>query len=260
MIRNLKIFWLLSTLSAKTAFQHRVGMISFISGKIVRFAFYFFFIYFLVSKTRFLAGYSLLQTLIFFLSFNFIDALTQLLFREVYRFRPLIISGEFDGVLLKPYHPFIRILIVGIDIMDTITIIPYIFVLVYYIFQIPHLNSANLLLYGGFLLNGLVIATGFHIIILAFGILTTEIDNIIMIYRDFTKMLSLPVDIYKEPLRSFLLFVIPIGIMMAVPVKVLFGLLTFNMFIISVIVTFLFMFFSLFLWNKALKKYQSWGS
>ncbi len=258
MKRNLKIFWLLSIFSAKTAFQHRVGMISFMLGKIIRFVFYFLFIFFLVSRTKFLAGYSLQQTIIFFLTFNFIDTMGQLLFREVYRFRPLIVNGELDSVLVKPYHPFIRILIGGIDIMDVITVIPYLGVLVYFIFQ-AHLNSINILLYTGFMINALFLATGFHILILAIGIITTEVDNTMWMYRDFTKMLSLPIDIYKEPFRSFLMFGIPIGIMLAVPVKALFGLLTTNMYIISIIISVLFISFSFFLWNIALKKYQSWG-
>lgn len=184
--------------------------------------------------------------------------MAQLLFREVYRFRPLIVNGEFDSVLVKPYHPFMRILIGGIDIMDAITIIPYLGILIFFIFQ-AHVHPVNILLYSGFIINALFLATGFHILILAIGILTTEVDNITLMYRDFTKMLSLPIDIYKEPLRSFLMFGIPIGIMMAVPVKVLFGLLTTNMYIISITISVIFLLFSFFLWNVALKKYQSWG-
>lgn len=257
-MKNFRIFWLLSTFSAKTAFQHQVGLISFIAGKIMRFIFYFLFIFFLVSKTKILAGYSLQQTIIFFLTFNFIDTMAQLLFREVYRFRPLIVNGEFDTILVKPYHPFIRVLVGGIDIMDAITLIPYLGFLIYFVFQ-THIQLVNIFLYSGFLLNALFLAAGFHILILAIGILTTEVDNLMWIYRDFTKMLSLPIDIYKEPFRSFLMFAVPIGIMMAVPVKVLFGVLTPNMFIISIIISVVFFSLSLFLWNISLKKYQSWG-
>lgn len=259
MIRNLKIFWLLSTFSAKTTFQHRVGITTFLLGKILRFVFYFLFIYFLVSRTKLLVGYSFQQTIIFFLTFNFIDTMAQLLFREVYRFRPLIVNGEFDSVLIKPYHPFIRILVGGVDMIDAITILPYLGILVYFILQ-AHLNSVNILLYAGFIINALILAMGFHILILAIGILTTEVDNVMWMYRDFTKMLSFPIDIYKEPLKSFLMFGLPVGIMMAVPVKVLFGLLTTNMYIISIIISIVFLLFVFCLWNIALRKYQSVGS
>ena len=32
----------------------------------------------------------------FYLSFSLVDTIAQLFFREVYRFRPLIVSGDFD--------------------------------------------------------------------------------------------------------------------------------------------------------------------
>lgn len=260
MKKNLKIFWLFSLFSIKTTFQHPVGIFSFTVGKIIRFGFYFVFIYFLVSKTKFIAGYTVNQALIFFLTFNFVDSFAQLLYREVYRFRPLIVNGEFDGVLLKPYHPFIKILIGGIDILDTILIIPYVILLIYFIFLTPHLTALSVLSYFVFLLNGLILATSFHIMILAIAILTTEIDHAMMIYRDLTKMAALPVDIYREPIRSIFTFVIPVAIMMAIPVKSLFGLLNLQTGIISIAIGIIFLFFSLFLWQHALSKYQSVGS
>jgi len=260
MKRNLKIFWLLSIFSIKTTLQRRAGVISFFLGKILRFVFFFMFIYFLVSRSKLLAGYSLSQTLVFFLTFNFIDTMAQLLFREVYRFRPMVISGEFDSILIKPFHPFLKILIGGIDIIDFITIIPYFLLLIYFIAKIPHLNFFNIILYMGFVINGLCIATSFHILVLAVAIFTAEIDHALMIYRDLTRMLALPIDIYKEPIRSFLMFVVPVGIMIALPVKVLFGLLSINVLLLSGMISLLFIIFSLWLWSLALKKYQSVGS
>lgn len=260
MIRNLKIFWLFSINSIKTMLSHRVGVISFLAGKIIRFLVYFLFLYYLVSKTRLLAGYNLAQTAVFFLTFNFIDSLSQLFFREVYRFRPLVVTGELDGVLLKPYHPFLRVLIGGVDILDAILIFPYLALLIFFIGQLGNINFYHQIIYLGLIINALIIATGFHIVVLSLAILTTEVDHAIMIYRDFTRMAALPVDIYKEPIRSFLTFVVPVGVMMTVPVKALFGLLSWRVLILSIFISFVFIIFSLQLWDKALKRYQSVGS
>ncbi len=259
MKKNLKIFWLLSKFSMKTMLDHRVGLIAFLVGKIFRFVVFFTFIYYLVSKTNYLLGYTLNQTIIFFLTFNFIDTLSQILFREVYRFRNLVIFGEFDNILLKPHHPFIRILIGGVDVLDAFLIIPYSLILFYFLIK-TNVNFLNIIHYSILIINSLIIATSFHIIVLALGILTTEVDHTIMIYRDITRMTALPVDIYKEPLRFILTFLIPIGIMMTIPVKALFNLLSTQMLILSFFITFIFLEFSLFLWKMALKKYQSVGS
>ncbi len=259
MRHHLKIFWSLSLISIKTMLTHRVGVISFMLGKIIRFIIFFLFIYYLLTKTRFIAGYNLNQALLFFLTFNFIDTLSQFLFREVYRFRPLVISGQLDSILLKPYHPFIRILFGGVDIFDGVLIIPYTLLLIFFLLQ--HMpNFINIVYYLLFILNSLIIASGFHILVLALGILTSEVDHTIMIYRDFIRMVALPVDIYKEPIRTFLTFIIPVGIMITIPVKAFLGLLSWQIVIFSFLISFAFLIFSLYLWKKALEKYQSVGS
>ena len=55
-----------------------------------------------------------------------IDVISQFLFREVYRFRPLVVSGEFDLVLVKPVSSLFRSLAGGADVIDLITIPPYV--------------------------------------------------------------------------------------------------------------------------------------
>jgi len=39
----------------------------------------------------------------------------QLLFRDVYRFRPKVVSGDFDLILVKPINPLFRVLLGGAD-------------------------------------------------------------------------------------------------------------------------------------------------
>jgi len=260
MIRNLRLFWLFSKNTVKASFQHRLGIFLFLAGKIGRFTVFFLFVYFLLKQTKVLAGYNLNQTLIFFLTFNFIDSFSQFLFREVYRFRPLIVSGEFDLVLIKPHHPFLRILVGGVDILDLPLTLLYIVLLTYFIFRSNFVDPTRIIFYFGLVLNALIIATAFHIIVLSLGILTTEVDHTIMIFRDMTRMASLPIDIYKEPIRSIFTFIIPVGIMMTFPVKMLFGMLSVNFFIVSLLIAFFVLSLSLYLWKTALRKYQSWGS
>lgn len=259
MRKNIKIFLLFGKYSLKSTLKNAVGAISFLIGKILRFGLYFMFIFYLLGNTKLLVGYNTTQTIIFFLTFNIIDTLAQILFREVYRFRPLVVSGELDAILIKPYHPFMRILLGGIDFMDIITVFLYGILLIYFITQLSVLSVLNVLLFFALIINGLVIAAAFHIIVLALGILSTEIDHAIMIYRDLTRMGTLPVDIYAEPIRTFFTFVVPIGIMMTFPAKSLFGLLSGQFIAMSFAVSSILLLFSLFLWDRALKKYQSWG-
>lgn len=259
MKRYLKLYWLLSVQSLRTVWQHKTGVIFFLFGKTLRFVMFFGFIFILLKNTKVFTGYTLPETLIFYLSFNFLDNLTQMLFREVYRFRWLVTSGELDGVLVKPYHPFLRVLLGGFDFMDAVLLVPYGWLLIYYLRQI-NLTTTGLWLYCLLMLNGFVIATGFHILVLALGVLTTEVDHAIMIYRDLGRLGVVPVDIYQEPLRSIITFVLPIGIMTTFPVKGLLNLLSWNLVWLSLAIGAATLIISLWLWRLALRKYQSWGS
>lgn len=257
---NLKIFFLFSRYSLRSTLDHRTGIVFFLFAKILRFAFFFFLIVLVFSKNRFLNGYNFHQTVIIFLTFNLIDTLTQMVFREVYRFRPLVVSGEFDFVLLKPYPPLLRLLFGGFDFLDLIVLIPYSLLFLFFLFQLPTINFFSLIIFLFLLINAFLIATAFHIIVLAMGIIFTTVDHAIMIYRDLTSFGRFPFDIYRKSLRDFLTFVVPIGVMFAFPPKALFGLLSFPNMMIAFLISFISLFFSLKIWQWALEKYQVGGN
>lgn len=239
--------------------SQRFGAAFFVAGKLIRFGTFFAFIFLLLSKTNNLAGYNLNQTLFFFLTFNLVDVVSQFLFREVYRFRPLIVSGSFDLVLAKPMSPLFRSLMGGADVLDLMTIPPLV-IAVYLIGRNLDPSSLQVFYYCLLIINGLLIATAFHIAVISLGIITLEIDHTVMIYRDLTNLGRLPVDIYKEPLRSVLTFLVPVGIMITLPAKALMGLvsplgvlLSFGIGVAAVLITIRF-------WNFALTKYTSASS
>lgn len=240
-------------------FNQRIAFLIFLTGKLLRFFFFFAFIIFLLRGTKSLAGYNLNETLLFFLTFNLIDTVSQFLFREVYRFRPLIVSGGFDLVLSKPINALFRSLMGGADLIDLITIPPLIFAVVW-VGSLLHPNLLLITYYLLLILNGLIIAAAFHIFVLGLGIVTLEIDHTIMIYRDIFNLGRFPIDIYKEPLKSVITFLIPIGIMVTFPAKAIMGLIS-PMGVIWVLVFGGFvLFLSLRFWNFALKKYTSASS
>ncbi len=260
MKKNIRIFLLYTYYSMKTQFQHRASALSFLLGKILKFTLYLFFLYALVTHTKLLAGYTVSQSLVFFLTFNFMDSAVQMLFREVYRFKPLVVNGELDGVLTKPYHPFLKVLFGGVDSLDVIMTLPYLLILAYVIWSGKGYSPLHLFFYFILLINGFILAAGFHILILAMTVFTEEVDHFIMLYRDATRMVAFPIDIYRGPVHAFLMFIIPVGIMMAVPVKSLFGTLSTGVLFASIAISLVFFFGSLYVWKIALKKYQSAGS
>lgn len=235
-------------------------MVVFLIGKLLRFGMFTFFIVVLVSQTQALAGYSLNQTLLFFLTFNLVDILGQLLFRDVYRFRQAVVTGTFDYYLIKPINSLFRSLASGPDLLDFITLIPLLGAIVYLINKLQVGNIENVLVYVALIIASFVISLSFHVLVLSLAILTTEIDHAIMMYRDISGMGRFPIDIYREPIRGLLTFAIPVGIMMSFPVKSLLGFLSPILIIYAIVFAFGFLFVSLKVWGYSLRQYSSASS
>ncbi len=75
-----------------------------------------------------------------------------------------------------------------------------------------------------------------------------------------TSMGRIPIDIYKEPLRGLLTFIIPVGIVMTFPAKSIMGLLSIQGITISFFVGVTVFYLSLRTWRYALTKYSSASS
>jgi ABC-2 type transport system permease protein len=254
-----KIWWMLTRDSFSVVLGQRAALSFFLLGKIIRFSFFIGFLYFLILGTQNLAGYSSNQAIFFFLVFNVVDVLAQFLYREVYRFRPKIVSGDFDLTLVKPANALFISLMGGADVIDFITI-PPLLVGVAYVAALLHPTLSQVLLFLLLTVNGLIIATAFHIAVLAMGIITLEIDHTIMIYRDLTSFGRFPVDIYKQPLQGVLTYLIPVGIMITFPAKALMGLVSAGGIIISLLIGVLAIVAALVFWKFALTKYTSASS
>ncbi len=250
--------WLLTTSSAsQIAFVSRFGAFLFIVAKVLRFAFFLVFLLILQSKTKSIGGYSLWQIIFFFATFNLVDNLAQFFLREVYRFRSYVISGNFDYYLTKPISPLFRSLFGGSDILDIPMLILSVVFIAFSAFKIGDISIIGVISYTVLILNGFLIALAFHIITLAVGVLTTEVDNTIMLYRDLTQMGRIPTDIYRKPLNWILTFVIPVAVMITIPAKAMMGLLTWPWIIMSFLIGFAFLALSLKFWQYALKNYTS---
>ncbi len=242
------------------ASTNRTIFLIFFISKLIRYGMFLSFLYFLFNGVNTIGGFNRGQMLLFYLVFNVIDTAAQLMFREVYRFRPLVVSGGLDLVLTKPFNPLMRVLFGGPDVIDLGMLAIIIAVTAYVANTYFHPNIFQVLLFIFMVVNSLIIAAAFHIAVLSLGILTTSVDHLIMIYRDLTSLMRIPVDIFVTPLRLLLTFVIPVGIMFTFPAKVLFGLINWPNILLSFMFGMISLFVALRFWSFALKGYQSASS
>jgi ABC-2 type transport system permease protein len=254
--------WLIFGKNAlQETFVNRGSNILFMVGKIIRLIFSLIFLFLIRENVQTFAGYTSDQMIVFFLTYLILDTIGQVIYRGVYIFSNLVRSGEFDFILTKPINPLFRALTGKPDINDLFFLIPNLF-LVGYILNILDLNITlwSSLWMIILLINAFLIITALHIFVLVIGILTTEVDGVIWIYRDLSYMGRFPVTIYMEPLKFALFFLIPIGMMITIPTEIFLNLQpSYNIFWVFLVGVGSFL-ISLKIWNWALKQYSSTGS
>lgn len=260
-VKRIRVYWLywvkISSMTLSSLVSTRLASVLFLSGKLIRISLLLLFLLALKDKITLLAGYNLDQLIIFYLVYNVFDLLGQIFFRGIYWYRNDILTGNFDFTLLKPLSPLFQVLVSHTDWLD---IPPLILTMIFLIIKLPAVNLAVLLsfIFMGFL--AMVLVTAIHIFVAAIGVLTTEVDHIIWIYRDLSQMARFPVDIYAEGLQTVLTFVIPIGLIFTFPAKALYGLLTWPTMAAVMGFSLVFYFLALSLWRYSLKLYSSASS
>jgi len=257
----IKIWLLIASRVAQVQIMTSWGGFAFLLGKIVRFSFFFIFIFSVLSKTQSLVGYSREQVILFFLVFNLIDISTQALFRGVYRFRRLVVEGDYDFDLLRPLPSFFRPIFGWTDVLDIATLAPLWIYFCWFVVR-NHLfvGTTSVLIFALLFVNSLILGFALHLLVCAVCVLTTEIDHLVWIYRDITNTGRFPTDIYSKGFRFFLTFGIPVVILVTMPAKALLGLLTWWGVMLSVFGSGIFFFVSLCFWRYALSRYSSASS
>lgn len=223
MKKYLKIWLITSALSVQTALENRFGAAFFLTGKFIRFFLFLYFLQVLDQNIHQVSGFTYEQLVVFYLIFNLFDLIGQLFFRGIYWFRDQVVSGEFDFRLIKPISALFQVLTRQTDVLD----LPLLMVTLYYLTQSDfHLNLVQIILVFILSLAALLVLTAVHVAVAALGVLTTEVDHTIMVFRDLSSMARFPLDIYTDTIRSLLTFVIPIAIAFTFPAQALLGLVS----------------------------------
>lgn len=259
--KYLRVWRRLAVMSFAVQLTNRLASGGYLVGKFVRLGFFIIFLMALFDHTPRLARYTMFEVLLFFLTFNLIDILAQMLFRGIYGVRGLVREGDLDYFLAQPMNPLFRIAANTFDFLDLATLGPVIAVLTVIIAKLPQSVSAmQVLLYLALCLNGTLIALAIHIVVAAIAVATQELDNTIWLYRDLMTLGRFPVDIYTTPLRWVLTGIVPIAVMISFPAQALLGLLAWPKLLYAAGISTLALCLSLRLWRRSLRHYTSVSS
>ncbi len=215
-----------ASMSMQAQLTYRLGSAGFLIGKVVRLVFFFAFVAAVFDHVQTVAGYTLLETALFFLTFNIVDMIAQVFFRGVYNARRTVNEGDFDFYLIQPCSPLLRMVCSSVDALDVITLIPVLAMTAVVLHRLPPLGFARGVLYAALTLNAVALVFAVHVAVAALTVRTQELENAIWIYRDVMFMGRFPVDVYAAPVRWALTFGVPIAVMTSFPAKAFLGLLS----------------------------------
>ena len=246
-------------------FTNRWSSLGWLGGKFVRLAFFILFIVSIFRHVPSVAGYSLEAVALFFLTFNLVDIVAQILIRGIYMVGRDIREGDMDFYLIQPLNPLFRVCSNLVDFLDFLMLIPVVAIILW---VFPHLLSGfstselfkNGTLYVLLCLNGLVIAFSIHVLVASLTMRTQQMEETIWMYRDLVNLGRFPVDIYTPFLRALLTFVFPIAVMVSYPSKALLGLLSPQKTVLAFVLSAVLLAVSLAAWKSSLRHYSSVSS
>ena len=207
------------------------------------------------------AGYGKYEVLLFFLTFNLVDVVTQAFFRGIYLFSDDINKGNFDFVLTKPVNPLFYSLARLTDLLDFIFLIPLVGFLAYVIAKLGlDLTLASYLLYLAFVGVGIILALAIHILSAAATMWTMESDHIIWLYRETMTVGRFPPEVLSPALQFVFTYLMPVILIVAYPAKIILGLIGPGDIARLGAVTVIFTTVALGLWRVSLRHYASASS
>ncbi len=241
-------------------FINRGANILFFLGKSVRLFLAVIFLLMIKNTITQFSGYSVDQIVIFFLTYNLIDTMTQTIFRGVYMFANQVRRGEFDFTLTKPVNALFISLFGTPDINDTVFLVPTLAVTSWLVMGLDLVFEPTqvlwyLILFG----NGILIGAAFHILALVVGLVTSEVDGVMWLYRDLSRLAQFPVTIYLAPIRWALFFLLPFGMMVTIPAQALLGIPLSYSATLAIAIGLGLLGLSLMAWKYALRVYSSAG-
>ena len=260
----LRKYWRIWLRTASMAMQaqltYRLGSFGFLLGKMIRLFFFFAFMTAVFQHVQTVAGYSLVETALFFMTFNLVDMTAQILFRAVYGARRTVSEGDFDFYLVQPCSPLFRMTCSTVDFLDIVTIIPVIVMTGMVFARLPPIGWERYALYALLMANGVALIYAIHVFVAALAVRTQELESAIWIYRDIMFMGKFPVDVYAPAVRWALTIGIPIAVMTTFPAKALLGRLSTAWIVYALALTAVAIPLSWLFWRSSVARYTSSSS
>ena len=241
--------------------QYRVSFVlSFISQFIVFFGYYFTIIC-LFDNFSNIKGFTLYEVLLTFSIIQFGFAFCETFFRGMDTFDELIISGNFDKLLLRPRNIMFQVFTEEMSLVRFARLLQALIILIISLIKINvDWDIYKIITIIFMIISSVVIFLGIFILSASYCFITVKGLEIRNVFTDGGKhMAQYPIGIFKKGFRFIFTFIIPYGFVNYYPLLYILGKKNNRLLMFSPLITLIYLIPCIILFYKGIKKYSSTG-
>tara|TARA_Y100000034_G_C6867391_1_gene395487 strand:- start:202 stop:990 length:789 start_codon:yes stop_codon:yes gene_type:complete len=206
-------------------------------------------------------GWSFEEFILFHGTFVFVVGISHaLLFVFPYQVIENVREGTFDKFLVKPFNPLLYLTFSSVDIEGFAEVLAGLALIIWAFIKLDIIVfSMNTLLYIFLMLVALIFLYSLFVLISSFAFLFVKSFGLFDLLFKMLDVGRYPMNVYGFEMRLIFTFILPIAVVSFYPASVLLGTLSFFSIIEILIPVAIFLVFSIFIWNLAIKKYTSAG-
>ena len=258
----MKLYFQYFLVHLKCELEYKLSFfLSFFSQFFVFFSYYFT-ILCLFEQFSNIKGFTLYEVLLTFSVIQFGFSFCETFFRGIDQFDDLLISGNFDRLLVRPRGILIQVFCEKIDFVKISRVLQSLVILAIAIIKGNILwNIEKIITLICMMFSSIIIFLSLFIFTAAYCFFTIkglEIRNVLT--YGCKHMAQYPIGIFKKGFLMFFTFVIPFGFVNYYPLLFILGRQTNNLFILSPLITIFYLLPSVMIFHKGVKRYSSVGS
>lgn len=241
--------------------QYRASFIlSFISQFIVFFGYYFT-ILCLFDNFSNIKGFTLYEVLLTFSIIQFGFAFCETFFRGMDVFDELIISGNFDKLLLRPRNIMFQVFTEEMSLVRIARLLQALIILIIALVKINiDWDIYKIITVIFMLMSSILIFLGIFILAASYCFVTVKGLEVRNVFTDGGKhMAQYPIGIFKKGFKFIFTFIIPYGFVNYYPLLYILGKNNNKLFMFSPLITVLYLIPCIIVFCKGIKKYSSTG-
>ncbi len=249
-------------LHLKSLFEYKSSLILSIISQILVFFSFTFVITSMFNRFSNIKGFTLYEVLFTFSVINFGYAINEVFARGIDQFDDLIITGDFDRLLLRPVNILTQVIGYKIQYVKVVRIIYSLIIMIYAIIHL-HIswNLYKVLTFIFMLISSIAIFFTIFLVTASYCFITVQGLEIRNVLTDGGKNIAqYPMGVFPSGILKFFTFIIPYSLVNYYPLLFLLGKASNTIYMFLPLLVLFYIIPAVFLFNRGAKKYLSTGS